>query len=218
MLRAPTPTPLVAAPHMTGAGHSPSQPQFNKPHCRHSIPLDHCHKDASSQRDAKLMCAAPTQPVPGSTGLTDVDRVLPVLQHLRDDENVNIGPVLPVPVLEGKGDRGTAQQVGTGAAAASLGRCGTLCAAPLKHPGWGLPRDRGCVLRAGKKAPGRPSGSLPASTGGCRRTGEGPLTQEGSTRPRGDGFQLVAAPFRLAPGKQFSCRTVRHWNSCPEKL
>lgn len=32
-------------------------------------------------------------------GLTDVNRVFPVFQHLRDDEHVDIGSVLPLLVL-----------------------------------------------------------------------------------------------------------------------
>lgn len=36
----------------------------------------------------------------GAGGRTDVDRILPVLQDLCDDENVDIRPVLPVLVLK----------------------------------------------------------------------------------------------------------------------
>lgn len=39
------------------------------------------------------------------TELTNIDSVLPVFQHFCDDEYVNICPVLPVPILEGKGTR-----------------------------------------------------------------------------------------------------------------
>lgn len=44
--------------------------------------------------------------------LTNIDRVLPVLQHLRDDEDIHVRPVLPVPVLEGKGSAVTMELKG----------------------------------------------------------------------------------------------------------
>lgn len=33
---------------------------------------------------------------------TDVDRVLPVLQYLSDNKNINVGSVFPLLVLEGQ--------------------------------------------------------------------------------------------------------------------
>lgn len=74
--------------------------QATKGHATATFPND-THTDSRSQRDAELTCG---------TKLTNIDRVLPVLQHFGDDEYVNISPVLPVPVLEGKGDRVTTNQ------------------------------------------------------------------------------------------------------------
>lgn len=42
---------------------------------------------------------------PQATKLTNIDRVLPVFQHFCDNQYVNICPVFPVPILEGKVNR-----------------------------------------------------------------------------------------------------------------
>jgi len=55
------------------------------------------------------MCSVCIKPVNASKhkDLTNIDRVLPVFQHFRDNKYVNICPVFPVPILEGKGNRAT---------------------------------------------------------------------------------------------------------------
>lgn len=70
----------------------------------------HCNFSHRLQGDAELTCDLFPSVNAASTKLTNIDRVLPVLQHFGDDEYVNICPVLPVPVLEGKRDRVTTNQ------------------------------------------------------------------------------------------------------------
>lgn len=42
---------------------------------------------------------------PQAIKLTNIDRVLPIFQHFSDNKYVNICPVFPVPILEGKVNR-----------------------------------------------------------------------------------------------------------------
>lgn len=83
--------------------------QATKGHTTATFP-NGTHTDSRSQRDAELTCGLFPSVNAACTKLTNIDRVLPVLQHFGDDEYVNISPVLPVPVLEGKGDRVTTNQ------------------------------------------------------------------------------------------------------------
>lgn len=76
--------------------------QATKGHATATSPND-THTDSRPQRDAELTWGLFPSVNAASTKLTNIDRVLPVLQHFGDDEYVNICPVLPVPVLEGKG-------------------------------------------------------------------------------------------------------------------
>lgn len=99
--------------------------QATKGHTSATFPND-THTDSRSQRDAELTCGLFPSVNAASTKLTNIDRVLPVLQHFGDDEYVNICPVLPVPVLEGKRDTVTTnlpQQQQTFSGRRALGHC-----------------------------------------------------------------------------------------------